>query len=166
MRRIVLLIAGVALGGCSGVETSHDFDPSQDFSKLRTWSWAPPKSLWEEEVPRVSSLNHERIRKAIQDEMAARKIQMTDSKSADFTVKYHAAVHRRGDDLSSDGWTSGDLQSYEEGTLVVDVCSRDNRLIWRGAARTEIEFDMTPEEREARIRQVVHRIFEEFPPEK
>jgi len=169
MVRRMIWIAGALLGGCSGAEVSHDFDPSQDFAKFKTWTWAPEKAQTVHEVSRVSTLNHERIRHAIEMELTAKKFQPADPEAADLCVKYHAAVGRRieADGSDNDEWYTGDLRAYEEGTLVIDVIrNSDHRLIWRGAARRELDFDLTPQQREEQIRQVVHEILADFPPKK
>lgn len=166
LHRMTLIVAAV-LGGCSGIEVSHDYDPGQDFRALRTWAWAPVKPDSVSEISRVSTLSHERIQRAVANELTSRHFREVELVEADFWVRYHAAVGQRveGEPNSSDGWYTSDLWVQDEGTLVVDVISvKDHRLVWRGAARTEIEFEMTPEEREARIQELVRRIFEQFPP--
>ena len=54
---------------------------------------------------------------------------------------------------------------YDEGTLILDIVDAESRtLIWRGSARAEVSATVAPETREARVREAVRRILEQFPP--
>lgn len=163
-----ILIAGLSLAGCYGVEYSHDFDRQEDFAPLRTWAWAPTMASDAEHSRRVSDLNQARIESAVESELARKGYRRVDASSADFRVRYDAAVRERVDrDSVHYDWHFGDVYVYDEGTVVIDVLGgEDERLLWRGAARSRADFDMTPEERDESIREAVAGILEKFPPEK
>ena len=58
------------------------------------------------------------------------------------------------------------VRQYEQGTLLLDLIDPESKqLIWRGTGQTRLRDLKTPEEREARVREVVDRILERFPPE-
>jgi hypothetical protein len=157
------VVTAVILAGCSGIDISRDYDPHADFAKLKTWAWIPPKPMNEEDVPRVTGLSRERIQSAIESELSARDYQKVEPGTADFLVRYAAGVGRR---LQEGSYSSGgDFYAYDEGRLIIDILSgKDKRLMWRGMARTKVKFEMTPEERDERIKEAVHDIFEGFPP--
>jgi hypothetical protein len=168
MKRRTLFILGALVGGCSGIDVSHDYDPDQDFTALKSWAWDPGDERRVEEVSRVSSLNHQRIRTAIQSELNRKQYRTADPKAADFLVRYRAAVGQRIESMPStaDGWYADDFRTYDEGTLVVEVLSaKDRSLLWRGEARTAIDFESAPDERTERIREAVREILAQFPPE-
>ena len=167
MLRRVALIAGVALGGCYGIDYSHDYDRREDFSALRTWAWSPAMASEAEHSSRISDLNRKRIEAAVESELVRRGYPRVDATSADFRVRYDAGVRERvqWDSVPHDYWYTGDAYVYDEGTLVVDFLrGEDERLIWRGAARTQVEFDMTPEERDESVSEAVRGILDRFPP--
>lgn len=168
MIRRMIVILGAVLAGCTGgVEVSHDYDTTQDFSKLKVWNWAPAKTDSAADVPRVSSLSHERIRRAIERELIAKHCMRVGQGPPDFLVRYFAAIGPRFGERADGDWSMDDLRVYDEGTLIVDVITpEENRLVWRGAARTDLDFSMTPEEREKKANEVVHEIFKNFPPVK
>ena len=57
------------------------------------------------------------------------------------------------------------VYQYEEGTLVLDLIDAKSRdLIWRGAAKADVEVATTPEKRDKLIQAAVHKILENFPP--
>ena len=165
--RAAWVVAIALAGGCYGIEYSHDYDRQEDFAALKTWAWAPSMESDAERDRRVSRLDRDRVEKAVEAELAARGYQRGDATSADFRVRYDAAVRSRAqwDTVPRDSWYLGDVYVYDEGVLVIEILRGEaERLIWRGAARMEVEFDMTPEERDARVAEAVRGILERFPP--
>jgi hypothetical protein len=166
------LVLGVLVAGCSGgVNVSHDYDRHFDFAALKTWSWAPKEfeSTGGGQISRVSSLTHERIRNAVDHELALKRYARVESPSSDFWVRHYAAIGQRIEsDSSYDyGWYGQDLRVYDEGSIIVDVISpKDKRLVWRGTARGAIDPGLSPEEREKKVQEVVHEILAAFPPKK
>jgi hypothetical protein len=171
MGRTTFLILGILAVGCSDVRVNHDHDPSQDFSLLKTWAWAPGVPQADgSEFTMVSSLAQRRIRNAVTSELAKRQYSEVGVDQADFWVREYAAV---GHQLQVDpgygfyGFDSNEARIYDEGTIIIDVITpKDKKLVWRGTARGAIEGDLTPKEREQRVQEAVSRIFEKFPPEK
>jgi hypothetical protein len=166
MRRQAWLIWGLLIGGCSDLSVDQDFDPKFDFGNFKTWSWA-------ERTPQadgpgaadVSSLTHERIRAAIEQELRVKGYSMENPAGADFWVRHHAAIGQRIEVYPGDGWYGDDVRSYDEGTIVVDVLNpKDKRLVWRGTARGAVDPDLTPREQEERIQESVREILAQFPP--
>jgi len=165
MSRTLLFMAGLAIVGCSSSpEVTRDYDPTTNFKAMKTWAWVP-------EAPQadgggVSSLSHERLRSAIEQEFTHRGYMRVEPKSADFWVQYHALL-AQWIELDPYSYDSGEVHRYKEGTIVVDVITpKDRRLVWRGTAQGAVEKDLTPDERQKRIREVVSEILEEFPPKK
>ena len=169
MQRRSWIMLGVLIAGCSSTEISHDYDKNYDFAALKNWSWSPKEFTADGggQISRVTSLTHERIRSAIDHELTVKKYTRVESQAADFWVRHYAAIGQR---IESDtgydyGYYGQDLRVYDEGTIVVDVISaKDKRLVWRGTARGAIDPDLTPDEREKRIQEVVHDIMADFPP--
>src|SRR4029077_15047237 len=87
-RRLWLFLA-VAVGVCSGLLVSHDYDPGLDFSRLKTWAWAPqpPQADGSSGPASVTSLTHERIRSAVEQRLGAMGFMRVDEQSADFWVQ-------------------------------------------------------------------------------
>ena len=164
------VLLGVALAGCSGVSVENDYDPSQDFSKFKSWTWAPMQPQADgSDYSRVSNLTLERIHGAVQCELTERGFTKMESDKTDFWVQHYAAVGQRIEPYAgyNHGWYGDDIIVTEEGTIVVDFISpKDKRLVWRGTARSAIDDSMTPEERETRIREAVKEILAQFPPKK
>jgi hypothetical protein len=169
MSRNTWLILGLLIGGCSGPEVSHDYDPKHNFDNLRTWSFSPlpPQADGPNDRMGVSGLALERIQRSIDLELRLKGYPPVDSKSADFWVQYYAVQSQRLVAEPGYDWGHHDVSSYDEGTIIVDVINpKDKRMIWRGTASDVVDPDRTPTEREERIQEAVHEILAEFPPKK
>jgi len=181
----------VLLAACasSGLDLRHDFDPTVDFSGLKTYAWLEPTKE-KKRNPRVdNALVKGRIVRAVEAELAAKGFQKTTGKP-DFYVGYHAAVETRVQIENINayyeyshgwGWEYGlhdpgygmegvrtqerMTREYEQGSLIIDISEPTKKsLIWRGAAQAEMNEKATPEEREAGVRDAVTQILAPFPP--
>lgn len=175
-----LLTAVLAGAGCSSMQITSDHAPAVDFQSLSRYGWLPdprPKTG----DPRLdSSLLDQRVRRAVDAQLAARGYPEVSADEADFLVTYHAALESK---LDVDtiyrtygygyGWGRGYgpaevdtvVRQYEQGTLLLDfVDPKTRKLIWRGSASAEITPDSTPEKRQERINEAVARMLERFPP--
>jgi len=167
MSRRTWLILGLLVGGCSGPEISRDYDPKQDFSKWKTWGWAPmtPQVDGPTDPLAVSSLAQERIHHAVEREMVLKGYSKVGAESADFWVQHYAVQSQRVRVDPGYDWGYNDVSTYAEGTIIVDfVNPKDKRMVWRGTASDVIDPDLTPAEREQRIQEAIHEILAEFPP--
>ena len=163
-KMIAILIVGGA--GCSSISTSTDYDPKADFSRLRTYEWHPGQPSGPD------TLTASRIARAVEDGLRARGYTRAAGAPADFQVAYHVWVGQRVEEVPSSaysyGWRSGygtEVRTYDEGTLVLDVIDPVAKtLLWRGTAKSAVDPDRTPEEREAKIREAVQKLLADFPP--
>jgi hypothetical protein len=173
---LVLILAVAA--GCSTMRIETDWDTTADFSGLHTYAWLPEPDR-SAEPPRVdNTLLARRVHRAVDAELAQRGIAKVDAKDADFLVTYHAAQDSKldvqtvntgfGYTVGTWGWGFGTetyVRSYDEGTLILDIVDpKTHQLEWRGWAIAEVRPSATPEEREARINEAVHRMLARFPP--
>lgn len=169
MKRTVGILMVLALGACSSAPTvSHDYDPRKDFTPLKTWAWSPEPRQTEVGDIEASNLTQERIRDAVQQELAAKGLQQVDPSSASLWVQY-TAVRRvvAGPRYNSTIYSDEDLYLVDVSTIAIDMFTpSDKRLVWRGVGFRTIDPEMKPQEREARIRDVVHEILQTFPPKK
>jgi hypothetical protein len=174
MTRVLLLLPLLA-AGCSSIRTSTDFDPAADFTRLKTWAFFPSRSAAPADA-RVSSLVDARIRAAVEAELGERGYTQV-KESPDFYVAHQTAVGQRvevdpntvvvgyGWNRGSVGVANSNVRVYDEGTLVVDVIEpKANKLLWRGVAKGTVHENASPEDREARIRDAVKQLIDQFPP--
>jgi hypothetical protein len=175
-----IAVAALLLAACSSVQVSTDYDPGTDFSVLKTYAWLPRKASTGGDPRLDSTLLNERIRGAVEAQLAERGYKKTASGRADFLVAYHTAVERkmdvdtiyRGYGYGPDtwGWGGGHetmVYQYDQGTLLLDFLDRKaHRLLWRGSASAVVSESSTPEKRTALINEAVAKLLDRFPPEK
>lgn len=169
MSRHPWLFLGVLLAGCSGPDIHQDYDPKQDFSKFKTWAWAPtpPQAGGATDPLAVSTLTQERIHRSVEAELARKGFSQVDADSADFWVQHYAVVEQQLVVEPGYDWGYDDVSSYDKGTIIVDlVTPKTKRLVWRGTASDAVDPDLTPSEREERIQEAVREILDQFPPNK
>ena len=174
IHHIAIAAVAVNLAGCSTMRVSTDYDANANFSGPKTydWQWGQPKRTGD---PRIdNALLDKRIRRAVDDELKAKGFVRDTSGAATYLVFYHAAISK---ELSvtqvndyygyHSSWRGGyvDVDSYDKGTIVLDIVeARSRQMIWRAWAEDTIEEGRTPEQREAKIREAVHKMLEHFPP--
>ena len=168
------------LAACSSVHVTTDFDPGADFAALETWAWLARKAQATGDPHMDSTLLHERIRGAVEAQLAERGYGKTASGRADFLVAYHTAVERKMDvdtvyrgygyGPSVYGWGPGHetvVYEYDQGTLLLDFLDpKTKRLLWRGSASAVVSESSTPEQRTRRINEAVSKLLDHFPPER
>lgn len=182
-----LLVA--ALTGCSTMEINTDFDPSANFSDLKTYAWIdePRKPTGDPRIDDNPFLEG-RVHAAVERELGAKGFVLDESGTPDFLIAYHVSLdQKRSVQHLNDyygygpGWgysyprarppgyfgttSSTYVYEYEEGTLILDIVKPEGRqLIWRGAARDEVRFSNTPAKESGQLNEAVARMLKRFPP--
>jgi hypothetical protein len=168
----------LALSACSGVRVTTDFDPSADFTKVRTYAWLDEQSGVQGDRPDVTSLLDRRVRRAVDAELQRKGLAPVGQSEADVLVTYHLGVETKLDvNTINTGYgygrypyrggiaTQTTVTEYQEGTLLIDVIApKSKQLIWRGSGQSRLRRSSTPEQREQRIDEAVAQILESFPP--
>lgn len=175
--RIHLLLTLTLLGACAHkpapIQTAVNHDPRARFDGLKTWAWLPDDSI--DRAAGDKAL--ERIKRAVERQLAAKGYSRVQRGEADFVVGYRVSVKTEidvkkiADEYGYGGpqgyWTDVEEdrpQTYEKGTLVLDVVNPQGmRLIWRGTASARLEPADTPREGE-KGRRAVEALMAKFPP--
>jgi hypothetical protein len=176
---IALLLALLAVAGCSTISVNHDYDTQADFTAYRTFAWmerdaGQPADA--QQAQQNSGLLDRRIRSAVERELTERGMTAAAADQADVHLVYHVGTEDKlqvtdwGYSYSNYYWGYGgrqiDVYQYTQGTLIIDVVdnARDS-LVWRGSGTKTIESrQLSPEEQQARIDQAVYEIMKSFPP--
>ena len=159
----------VLLAGCSTLRVSTDWDPGVNFASYKTFSL-------KEGAKAKNSLAQARVAKALVEALEAKGLKQV-SVEADLKVYPHFVLGKETRIYSygygMGGWYGRrwggygrvDVEQIPIGTIVVDlVDGKENRLVWRGTAKDEISRDASPEERSAKAKEAMARLFEGFPP--
>jgi len=163
-----LLMTGTAFAQ----KVNVDFDRNADFSKYKTYAFAPG-------TPAPETLMNQRIEDAIEAQLAAKGLTRVAS-NPDLFVVYHCAVDKQTQlnttSLGGWGWGPGwrrwggfggdaitQVEQIPVGHLIVDIGdAAEKRYIWRGTATKTISSH--PENNAKTINQEVRKMFEKFPP--
>jgi hypothetical protein len=170
-----LVAAGLA---CSGIQVTTDYDPSADFTRVRSYAWFDDKSGVQGDRADVTSLLDQRLRRSIDAELQRKGLSPVGRAEADVLVGYHLGVETKLDVNTIDtgygygyGRYRGGISShttvteYQEGTLLIDLIDpKSKQLIWRGSGQSRLRRSSTPEQREQRIDEAVAEILKSFPP--
>ena len=166
LRAVVLaVIVGLSSASAAAQSVESDYDRSYDFSKLRTFDFAP-QTRGPNDPLAINPLNERRVRAALDSQLVAQGF-TRDSTSGkpDFMVVFHAATRNR---LNVTDWSYGpgrwggrriDVNKYTEGTLVVDVVNGAKKeLVWRGTATGTVQ----PKDADKKIRNAVAKMMKQF----
>lgn len=180
--KYVLCFAASALllAGCSSVSVTRDYDASADFSILKTFAW---QHATQPEIgnPRIDNdLMDERVRRAVDVQLAEKGFKAVPKEEADFLVAYFVDYKQRigGSSVSMSagrgsygryggvGYSSS-VSDYEEGYLTIDIIDpASEKNVWRGVGRRTTYEGSSPEKMTKIINTSVSSILAKFPPKK
>lgn len=158
-----------SLPRCSSVTVTTDYDPTINFQDLKTFNWLPQAGQ-SSPGSRRNSLVDRRVRRAIEDELAAKGFSR--QPRPDLLVMFHTGA-REKIDVTTWGYTSRrpwthryvDVQHTTQGTIIIDfIDPQSKELIWRGRGDRPIAGSRSPQEIDEEIRHTVSEILAKFPP--
>lgn len=188
MRRIFVVCAILALSACSSVDTSWDYNPDVNFSQIKTFAWTTVDN--DGSQYHLDGLMDERVRHAVDHEMAVKGIKQVAKDKAQVLVNYLTKVNTKVDINTftnyygynpyypyygaNGGWgrpwgsipvTETQVKEYNVGTLIIDIIdAKTDKLIWRGSLGGIIRDKDTPQQRVQFINKAVNEILANFPP--
>jgi len=176
-----IALVGLMLASCgTTVNVSSDYDRANNFSGYKTFSVYDLKT----KEGQVSSLNAERIVKAIRAEMTKKGFTesssnpdlqvnamtfLKDKQSVTANTNYYGY----GGGYRSYGYWGGGVggtttyntYNYKDGSLIIDIIdSKTNKMVWTGTGNAEI--DKAPKNPDEFIAGAVTKILAAFPPGK
>jgi hypothetical protein len=156
--------------GCSSMTVRADHDSQNDFGAYSTFAVFERQGK-ESHRPQMSPIVDRRIAAVMAAEIEAKGFGSTSPSHADFLVTFYTAVRQRVVVNRAGwygwgrwGWRGGPtwVNSFPEGTLVIDIIDRRNRqLVWRGVGEGAFTNTNPPDEKVAKR---VSKIFRTFPP--
>ena len=153
-------------------DISYDYDKTTDFSRIKTYSWAPAGNVSDE-------LNHKRIVDAIDAQLAAKGLVKVEAgANPHVLVAYRTSFNN---ELEINGYATGwagyrfgpgrsgsaRVEQVSVGTLsVAMVNAKTNSIVWRGTATKDLDANASPEKRDKNINKAAEKLFKKYPPEK
>ena len=164
--RILIILGTVFLTAVMAFadKVTSDFDRTVNFSKYKTFMW-----IQEPEVK--EAFMGPRIMAAVNRELTVRGLRQVND-GADLALGAHLATEERhtwetyysGDGWWGwGGWATTTVQTYEVGTLTVDLFDGHTRkLVWQGVATDELESKPRKQTRE--FDKQIGKMFKYYPP--
>ncbi|GGJ02328.1 hypothetical protein GCM10007978_44820 [Shewanella hanedai] len=192
MKKVQLILAVLslsALSACSSMRSSSDYDPAANFGDIKTFAWVEPQT--QENSYHLDGLMDQRVRAAVDKQLAQKGLKLTNAETADVLVNYLTKVDKKinVDTFNTNygynpygygynpygygyGWgmsramnTQTTVREYEVGTLILDMIDRaSGRLIWRGTVTDTIRNENTPDERVGIVNEAVSSMLMDYPP--
>ncbi|MEZ9820450.1 DUF4136 domain-containing protein [Shewanella sp. 10N.286.45.A1] len=183
MKKVLVIIAALALTACSSLKTSSDYDPGVNFADVKTYAWVEKKT--DKTAYHLDGLMDQRIRSAVNDQLQLKGLSLVDADKADVLVNYLTKVDKKinVDTFNSNygynpyygaGWGRGmgmghtqtTVREYEVGTLIVDlVDTKSGKLMWRGSVADTVRDKDTPEERIEVVNTAIGALLQTYPPQ-
>lgn len=184
LTRVLTTLAAMSMVACSGISVSQDFSPDTDFSRLQSWDFMPAGDRSGGDPRADNDLVEQRIRSAIETQMALKGFRKVETGDVDFRVGYYLILDDRVDyhtvnTYYGGGWGYrgvygrygpgyGSSQTtaveYTQGTLIVDFFDvQSKELVWRGTGEGKTHETTDPMEKQERANLAIQKILEQFP---
>jgi Domain of unknown function (DUF4136) len=162
MRNWIVVALLVAPAPAFTQKVNVDSDGSAAFAQYRTYAWTAGTRA-------ANLLAENRIHAAVESQLAADGFTL--SATPDVFVATIVVTHEQkelvangfGGGLMFGGYATASVQTYQTGTLIVDLYdARTKQLVWR-ATGTDTLSDK-PEKNTAKMNKAVAKMFEQYPP--
>lgn len=170
--------------GCSSLKVATDFDPTQDFSKYKTYRWATTNEVNPNDALAQNPLIRKRVVAGIDKALQSKGFVLAgEDVEPDFVVMTHAGTKEKMNVTNTGGYGYGryggwydpwwgpyggstHVSYYEEGSLVIDIVDwTEKELSWRGVGTGVVkEGQQDAEEMQERLNEITAKILADFPP--
>lgn len=174
MLLLLLFVVGTILlgyGFATAQDVNYNYDQTTDFSKFKTYKWAPVKGAKE-----LDSLTDKNIIAAVDATLATKGLTKTDAEQADLLVGYEVALDQ---EKQIDAWGGGvgwrfgggmasaTTSTINVGTLVLDMYDpATKQIVWRGTATKTLDPKKDPEKRQEALQKAMTKLLKNYPPAK
>ncbi len=174
----------ILCSACSSLSVRTDYDPTFDFTQLRSYAWLESGKGVSKDARVNNDLMVNAVRVAVEENLAKRGFVKGNMASADFVVSWLGAIDtklqndtidhfyssygygplHRGSSWNDSGAPVVAVNEYEVGTIMVDILDPvQHKLLWRGTGQGRIKKDEKPEGVTLSINEAVSAIMKDFP---
>lgn len=171
MKKIALFLLISSVVSCSAVRVNYDYDKETDFSSYTTYNYYPDMETG------LSGLDTQRILVLLDSIMQIKGIQL--SEEPDFYMNIQSNAYRSPQNHTVGVGVGGTGRNVGGGIAIglpigqpnlereirFDfVDSQKELLFWQAVSVSDFKENMTPEAREQKLRAIVHKVFQKYPP--
>jgi Domain of unknown function (DUF4136) len=142
--------------------------PGTDFSKYHTYKWVTIQG-----ASYPNQILDAQIKDAVNSQLTAKGLTMTDSDKADLYVGYQIAVNQQqqwnaygmGGGLRWGGMASATSSTINIGTMVLDMYDpKTKQLVWTGNATKTIDPSSNQEKNQKNLNKAMQKLLKNYPP--
>jgi len=172
MKRILFLLAVTLLLSCNAIRVNYDYDKEVDFANYTSYNYYPDMQTG------LSELDTKRLLDAVDAEMERKGIKL--SEDPDFFINIESNSYQKPRNSSVGVGLGGSGRSVGGGVSVgipvggpkmerqIRFDFVDNTmdiLFWQAESQSPFKENVSPEERDERLRALASKVFEKYPPE-
>ncbi|WP_339668101.1 DUF4136 domain-containing protein [Dasania marina] len=183
MKKVFLLVLLMGLAACSSqLRVATDYDVAYNFAAIKTYAWLPAKDKKVPDPHMDNSLMHQRLYRAMEQQMAAQGYEKVALESADVLITYQLSSNEK---LSVKSYRNHfgyypcfhcfragfhhdsdiEIKQYRAGSFMIDIIEPEKReLLWRGVSERRLPGSVTPAQRDQFVNETVTAIINRFPP--
>ena len=165
--KFLSLIILITLSSCSSVMVNADYDKKVSFTNYKSYAYLKSGI----DKAEISDLDKKRILNAIDEVMQSKGF--SKSENPDVLISIFTKERERVDVHQNFGWGWGwnpywgmgfnSVYTTPEGTLFIDIIdAKSKELVWQGEGSGYLT--KNPEKKDARIKEFVLKILEQYPP--
>ena len=183
MNIFIILLISMLLVACGGIHVTRDYEPTTNFSILKSYHWNVHFLTAEKQTKDNDPLLNSRIHNAIDRKLKSKGYVLISETSTDFIVSYQTDTRPR---LTTDGsssnvsfgfssfgnfgavgmGTGNTVRDEDEATLIINIIdAKESKLLWRGTTRRYVYPHKDPNELTELINAHVDAILDKFPPQ-
>lgn len=159
----------LAANSLAAQEVTVNSMPGTNFSKFHTYKWVPIAG-----ASHPNQIVDTQIKDAINTQLSAKGLAVTDSDKADMYVGYQTSIDQErqwnamGDGMRfGGGMGTATSSTIKIGTLVLDMYdSSTKQLVWSGTATKTLEPGSNQEKNEKHLNSAMKKLLEKYPPKK
>ena len=156
-------------GSVAAQDVKYNFMPGTDFSKFHTYKWVVvPNATYPNQIVDTQ------IKDAINSQLSAKGLTLTDSDKADLYVAYQASVAQEqqwnaygtgGGWRFGGGMATATSSTIKVGTLVLDMYDPSTKqLVWTGRATKTLNPSSNQEKNQKNLNNAMAKLLKNYPP--
>ncbi|WP_298900190.1 DUF4136 domain-containing protein [uncultured Psychroserpens sp.] len=176
LKLLPIVMVTLVITSCSSVRVASDYDKNAEFGKYKTFAFFKTGI----DKAEISDLDKRRILRAIETELLAQGY--TKSENPDLLVSIFTKSEQRVNVYNNTwgyggwgwggfgpgwgwGWNQPTVSTRTQGSLFVDLIDANKKeLVWQGMG-TGLLTQRSVEKKEAKIKEFVTKIMQEYPPQ-